>query len=587
MIETLLERGSDGLTAMAKQGIAAGTRAWRVLSSETRGLQLAVYILAASALASSILALVRDRLLAHAFGAGAVLDLYYAAFRVPDFIFVATGALVSVYVLIPQLAKRDDEGKRAYIDTVVAGFMLLSVTVAAFAAFAAPIILGALFPEVGSNLSTLVLLTRIMLLQPILLGLSNICAAITQTKHRYALYSLSPLLYNIGIIAGVLGFYPLFGTAGLAYGVVLGAVLHVGVQIPSIMRDGFFSRMPRIRERGALFETVAVSVPRALALSMNQLAFIGLTALAGLLAAGSIAVFMFAYNLQAVPLAIIGASYSVAAFPTLAEALSRGERERFIMHIAATARYVLFWSLPAIALAIVLRAHVVRTVLGSGAFDWTDTRLTAAAFALFSLSLAAQGLQLLLVRGYYASGRTLVPFAVALVSAMATVAVGALMIGIFSNETALRATEVLLRVVGVPGSRVLALAFAYSLVSIIATAFLAVHFERRFRGFLAQVARSGYQSVIAAVAVGAVAYGTLYMLGPIGFTSTTLSVFFRGFVAGLFGIVAGAVAYALMDNREYRETAQSVRGRLWRGTQLSAEETIVQSAEEGSPSTPQ
>lgn len=587
MIERLLERGSDGITTIAKQGIAAGARAWRTLSSETRGLQLAVYILAASALASSVLALVRDRLLAHAFGAGAVLDLYYAAFRVPDFIFVATGALVSVYVLIPQLAKRDDEGMRAYIDTIVAGFMLLSVTVAALAALAAPIILDALFPGAGSNLPILVLLTRIMLLQPILLGLSNICAAITQTKHRYALYSLSPLLYNLGIIAGVLGFYPLFGIAGLAYGVVLGAMLHVGVQIPSIMRDGFFSRMPRIRERGALLETAVVSVPRALALSMNQLAFIGLTALAGLLATGSIAVFMFAYNLQAVPLAIIGASYSVAAFPTLAEALSRGERERFITHIAATARYVLFWSLPAIALVIVLRAHVVRTVLGSGAFDWTDTRLTAAAFALFSLSLAAQGLQLLLVRGYYAAGRTLVPFSVALVSAVATVATGALMIGVFSNETALRATEVLLRVVGVPGSSVLALAFAYSSVSIIATVFLTIHFEKRFRGFLPRVARSGYQSVIAAAVVGAAAYGMLYVLGPIGFTSTTLSVFFRGFTAGLFGIVAGAVAYALMGNREYCETAQSVRGRLWRSTRLPAEEAIVQSAEEGSPSTPQ
>ncbi len=587
MIERLIERGGEGITTIAKQGIAAGGRAWRVLSSETRGLQLAVYILAASAFASSVLALARDRLLAHAFGAGAVLDLYYAAFRVPDLIFVATGALVSVYVLIPQLAKRDEESRRAYIDTVVAGFMGLSVAVAAAAALAAPAILGALFPHVGSDLPVLVLLTRIMLLQPMLLGLSNICAAITQTKHRYVLYSLSPLLYNAGIIAGVLWLYPLFGIAGLAYGVVLGAAAHAGVQVPSIVRDGFFSRVPRIRERGALFETAAVSVPRALALSMNQLAFIGLTALAGLLATGSIAVFMFAYNLQAVPLAIIGASYSVAAFPTLVEALSRGERERFIAHIAAAARYVFFWSLPAIALAIVLRAHVVRTVLGSGAFDWTDTRLTAAAFALFSLSLGAQGLQLLLVRGYYAAGKTLVPFSVALVSAIATVAVGALMIGVVSNETALWATEVLLRVAGVPGSRVLALAFASSLVAILAAAFLTAHFERRFGGFMRQVARSWGESAVAAAVAGAAAYGALYLLGPVGFSSTTLSVSFRGLVAGLLGIVAGAAAYAFMGNREYRETVQSIRGRLWRGARLPAEEAIVQSAEEGSPSTPQ
>src|SRR3972149_3818672 len=94
----------------------------RFLASPVRGLQAAVYVLAASALLSSVLALVRDRLFAHTFGAGVELDLYYAAFRIPDLIFVGTGALVSVYILIPELAKRDESSQRRYIDTVIAGF---------------------------------------------------------------------------------------------------------------------------------------------------------------------------------------------------------------------------------------------------------------------------------------------------------------------------------------------------------------------------------------------------------------------------------------------------------------------------------
>ncbi len=586
---SFLERRTLEVATAAKNGIAVGGRAWRTLSSEVRGLQAAVYVLALSALLSSILALVRDRLLAHAFGAGTTLDLYYAAFRIPDFIFVATGALVSVYILIPELAKRTSAEQKRYIDTVVAGFSLLSVIVSALAALAAPSILRILFPELtaGTLDGTLVLLTRIMLLQPIFLGLSNILASITQTHRRYMLYSISPLLYNAGIIAGTLVLYPLFGIAGLAWGVVLGAFFHMAIQIPSIFGDGFLRRLPYLAEPRALFETVKVSIPRALALSMNQIAFLGLTALAGLLAPGSIAVFMFAYNLQAVPLSIIGASYSVAAFPTLVQALSRGERALFVEHIASAARYICFWSLPATALAIVLRAHVVRVVLGSGAFDWTDTRLTAAAFALFSVSLAAQGLQLLLVRGYYAAGRTFVPFFVSFLTALGAVALGGLMIGAFTNHTTLHFTQVLLRVVDVPGSRVLALAFSYAFVAIAGMLALVLHFERRFRGFITHSIRSWGESAVAAGASGLAAYVILELVGPIGFASTTLSVFTRGFVAGAGGVLAAALVYSLMGNREYRETAASIRGRLWRGAPRPGDGALVVTAEESSSATPQ
>src|SRR3989344_3676491 len=246
-------------------------RAFQFLSYEVRGLHVAVYILAFSALLSSLLALVRDRLLAHAFGASATLDVYYAAFRIPDLIFVATGALVSVYILIPELAKRAPESQRKYIDTVLVGFSILAVAISAIAFIAAPFFLALLFPQLMSSGGELVLLTRIMLLQPIFLGLSNILAAITQVRSRYALYSLSPLLYNLGIIIGVLLLYPLWGIAGLAVGVVLGAFMHFAIQIPTSYSDGFFHSVPHLSEPKVLLETVFISIPRALALSMNQI----------------------------------------------------------------------------------------------------------------------------------------------------------------------------------------------------------------------------------------------------------------------------------------------------------------------------
>src|SRR3989344_3332889 len=514
-------------------------RALQLLSYEVRGLHTAVYVIALSSLLSSLLALLRDRLLAHAFGASATLDIYYAAFRIPDLIFVGAGALVSVYILIPELTRRSSQEQREYIDTVLVGFSLIAVAASILAVLLAPAILATLFPEItaAGNGATLVGLTRLMLLQPIFLGLSNIFGAITQVRQRYALYALSPLLYNIGIISGVVFFYPMWGMLGLA-------------------------------------------------LSLNQITFIGLVALAATLTPGSIAVYMLASNLQAVPLAIIGASYSVAAFPILAAAFARGERDLFIEHIATAARLVVFWSLPALALIIVLRAYIVRAILGSGAFDWNDTRLTAAVLGLLSLSLAAQGIAFLLVRGYYASGRTFVPFFVSLLTATATVGLGALLIGVFQNPLIADLAQSILRVVNVPGSSVLALALAHTVVSILGAIVLVIHFERRFGGFLSRVWGGWVQSAIASLAAGLGAYGLLVVIGPITLASTTLSVITKGFAAGMFGLIVAGLTYALLGSREFAEILEAIRGRM-RGIKVLVPQSAVVSAEEGGPTTPQ
>ncbi|MCE9541339.1 hypothetical protein K8R03_02135 [Candidatus Kaiserbacteria bacterium] len=556
--------------------------AMRYLSLEVHGLHAAVYVLAAAALLSSLLALVRDRLLAHTFGASTTLDIYYAGFRIPDLIFVAMGALVSVYMLIPELARRNEEEQKDYIDTIIVGFSVCAVGVSLIAALWAPVILPWLFPQLAAAgySETLVLLTRIMLLQPIFLGFSNILAGVTQARQRYALYAISPLLYNLGIIVGVLGFYPAWGIAGLAWGVVLGSLMHVSIQIPSLVGDGFLSRIPRLRDMRALVHTAMVSVPRALALSMNQIAFLGLTALAGLLSAGSIAVFMFAYNLAAVPLSVIGASYSVAAFPTLARALSRGETEEFVRHVATAARYVFFWSMPASALILILRAHIVRVILGSGAFNWDDTRLTAAAFALLSLALAAQGLMLLLVRGYYAAGKTFMPFLVAAGVAAGTLSLGASGLFILTDQTLLHLTEHLLRVDDIPGSNVLILAFSYALSTILGAVVLALHFEKRFKGFLVQIAPAALESFLAAIAGGLGSYIFLSLASSFVVSSTTISIFVQGFAAGICGILVAGVAYYILGSREFTEVYVSLHARIWEKRTPSAAVTVASSAED-------
>lgn len=559
--------------------IALTGRAYRFLSSEVRGLHAAAYVLAISAILSSVLALVRDRLLAHTFGASTTLDVYYAAFRIPDIVFVVIGALVSVYILIPELSKRNAESERDYIDTIVAGFSILAVGISFVVALAAPEILKMLFPRFAALgvLDDAVMLTRIILIQAILLGLSNILAAITQTRHRYALYSLSPLLYNMGIIVGVTVFYPLMGVAGLAWGVVLGAGLHFAIQVPSAIGDGFFRRFPRFREPRAFARTALVSLPRALALSMNQLSFLALVALAALLPAGSVAVFIFAFNLNSVPLAIIGASFSVAAFPTLSSALSRGERGEFISLVATATRYVFFWSVPASLLILVLRAHIVRVVLGTGAFDWTDTRLTAAAFALLSLSLAAQGLMLLLFRAYYAAGKTYVPLFASVCIAGATFALAWVGMSIFDVSPLREGAETFLRVTDLSGSAVLALAGAYAIATSVGVLGVIIHFETVFAGYFAQIWRGIGESSLAGIAAGLSSYVFLELVSSFNVPSTTLSLFVQGAAAGVFGILMASLTYMVLGSREYAETYASLHARLWRKPE---EGTVTASAEQ-------
>ncbi|MEK7068463.1 MAG: lipid II flippase MurJ, partial [Patescibacteria group bacterium] len=413
------------------------------------------------ALLSQILALLRDRLLAGTFGAGETLDLYYAAFRLPDLLFATVASLLSLYALLPIIARLAPEDMHAFLERSLLVFFAAMGIIAAAAFAAAPYILSFILPGLAGD--GLTELTRILLLPPLLLGASNIVAALTQLKQRFLLYSLSPLLYNLGIILGIVVLYPYVGLRGLAWGVVVGAAFHLLIQLP-FWGGGGRSRMSWRDTIAGLGEVLKLSVPRTLALAAGQISLLILVALASLMEKGSIAVFMFAFNLQAVPLAIIGVSYSVAAFPTLSRLHAAGEWHEFARHIETALRHVLFWSVPVIVFVIVLRAQLVRAILGTGMFEWPETRLVAAALALFIVSLAAQSITLLVSRGYYAAGDTAKPLIFGALSVVVAVGSGLMLMRLFAEWDLWRLfLEEMLRVDGIAGTPILMLALAYCL----------------------------------------------------------------------------------------------------------------------------
>ncbi len=391
---------------------------------EVRGLHQAAYLLAVFTFGSQLLALVRDRMLAHTFGAGVDLDIYYTAFRVPDLLYVLFASMLSVYVLIPFVSRRLEEGgsaaARQLLSEVATLFLLAYIILAGVVFIIAPQLVPFIAPGLMAYTDQVSLLIRILLLQPLLLGISSLFGVVTQLQHRFVVYAISPLLYNVGIILGIVWFYPLFGTAGLGYGVVLGAFMHLLIQAPLVYKGDLAIGLRSTLSPRLLWSVLQVSVPRALTLALHQFALLVLIAIASLMTLGSVSVFQLAYNLQSVPLAVIGASYSIAAFPLLADLFAQRKLEAFGQHVMAALRHLIFWSVPIIGLVIVLRAQMVRVVLGSGSFDWSDTRLTAAVLAVLALSLLAQVVNLLIVRTFYAAGNTRVPFWITLVGMSTT-----------------------------------------------------------------------------------------------------------------------------------------------------------------------
>ncbi len=551
------------------------------LNKEFHGVNEAALLLGGFAFLSQLLGLVRDRTLAHVVGAGPILDTYYAAFRIPDLLYISIASLASVTVLMPFLIDKIHQGEnntqkaRAFLNNIFTVYMFFMVVVSILVALFMPYIARYIAPGFSeSQIHSLITTSRIMLFSPIFIGLSNLIGTVTQLFRNFFIFSLSPVFYNVGILIGIAFLYPVYGVYGLAMGVIVGAIMHLLIQVPIVIKHGFFPRFISRIVWKEIFQVIKLSAPRTLTLSCNSLAFIILIAMASTLKSGSISLFTFSYNLQSVPVGIIGISYSVAAFPILVQSFSMKDMTNFINQIILASRQIIFWSLPVIALLIVLRAQIVRVILGSNTFSWADTRLTAAAVALFVVSLASQSLVLLFVRGYYATGNTKKPLIVNVFSSTMIVVFAYVLIYIFRTYPyVLSMLEVLLRVSNVPGTIMLALPLAYALGSLLNFFLIWVLFKRDFlHGASSKLWTTFIQSITAALVMGVVAYISLGILDDVFAINTGLGIFLQGFFSGIIGISFGVFTLSMMKNRELADLVKALSHKFWRGRVIAPEQ---------------
>ena len=408
----------------------------KLFTSKINSITSAAIIVATASVASRFLGIFRDRILAGEFGAGDTLDIYYAAFRIPDLVFnlLVLGALSAGFIPVftglcdkKYLVKFFHRGKEKcqseawYVANVMVNLIGISlIVVSAILIIFTPQLMRLITPGFdGEKLAMTVTMTRIMFLSPLFLGLSSVMGGILQSFKRFFVYSIAPIMYNIGIIIGALYFVPIWGIYGLAYGVVFGALLHFLIQVPTTIHLGYHWRPVLNIKNKNVREILKMMVPRTMSLAISQINLVVITIIASTLAAGSLTIFNFANNLQSFPIGIFGISFAIAAFPTLSSLMNK--KEELIRNFSKVLRQIIFFILPATVFMLTLRVQIIRVVLGSGQFDWEDTILTMDTLTFFSLSLFAQATIPLLIRMFYAQKDSKTPFIVGLITVIANI----------------------------------------------------------------------------------------------------------------------------------------------------------------------
>lgn len=373
----------------------------------------ASFFIAASSFLSGVLGLLRDRFLAGRFGASGITDIYFAAFRIPDLVtaILVTGGISATFLpLFAQEFKKDREGAFRLASNTLNFFLLLFILICLLLGIFTPELLEIITPGFTSvQLSQTVLLTRIMFLSPILFAASSIFSSILQHFDKFLVYSFAPVLYNLGIITGILFLEPAWGIAGLAWGVILGAAAHFLIQVPAAYHSGYqYFRIFDFRDR-RLEKMLRLMVLPGLGLAFLEINLLVVTALASRMSQGSLSVFTFAKNLQSLPITLIGLSFAISAFPLLSRSWSQGQRNKFWQELSLALRQILFLIIPLSFLTFLLRAQIVRLILGTGKFGWEATRLTAASLGIFSWAVFVYALIPLLRRTFFSFSDTKTP----------------------------------------------------------------------------------------------------------------------------------------------------------------------------------
>ena len=530
-----------------------GNRLLKFLSFRANSVAVSAALIGIASMLSRFFGVYRDRLLSGTFGAGHELDAYYAAFRFPDFFFnlFVLGAIGAGFIPVMSSYLAQDRGQEGpaapswhFVQRLATVIGVIITATSIFCGLFAPVLVPLVTPGfTPENIRLTVTLTRIMFLGGPILALSSVMGSVLQSHRRFLAYSLAPIAYNVGIIIGTLFLGRRYGVVGAAWGVVLGIILHFFIQFIAARSLGFRFRWRWQPRDAGVREVIRLAVPRTLSLAMSQVNLIILTSVATTIGIGALAVFNLANNLQSFPVSLIGISFAVASFPVVAALAAEGRHAELVKEFSRLTRTVLYLAVPATVVFLLLRAQIVRVVLGTGRFSWNDTVMTSDAMAYFIISLFAQALIPIIARTFFALHDVKTP----LVTGVIAIVVERVL-----------AYWLVRWGLGTPG-----LALAFSVGSVVNLALFWWLLRRRL-GPLDErriITALGFMSVAGLAAV-AVVQASKIIIGGVVDMHSFLGVFTQGAIAGTLGLGAYFLVTLAFGMSEAKVAVGLVRRRL-------------------------
>lgn len=363
---------------------------------------------------SYFLGFIRDRIFAQTYGLSRTMDIYNAAFVIPEnLLSILIGTMLSA-AFLPIFTQKYDQNKALgyrYVHQIMSWGLLTVSIIAIGIAITLPFFAHRMVPGFEPEaVKEYILLTRILLLSPLLFTLSNIYGKVLISFHEFLWYGLSPALYNVGIIFGALVLAPKLGNVGLMCGVLSGILLHLLARLINLKRKkhefthGFdLTLSPEIKE------TIKLTAPKILQYGMAALLLSQFTSITSTLGEGAIAAYNYARNFQSIPVSLLGIAISLALYPTLSHDAGKGNFEKFKNDFKrGRMKSIVYTTLAALLLAL-LSKQLVGLLLGGGKFGESEIMLVATVLQVYTISVPFESLLHTYHRAYYSLRNTLVP----------------------------------------------------------------------------------------------------------------------------------------------------------------------------------
>ena len=380
-------------------------------------------------LASRILGFVRDFVIAREFGAVAVTDAFFVAFRLPNLLrrMFAEGAFSQAFVpLLSEYRNRlGPEATRALVDRVSGLLALALMLVTVVGILAAPLIIYVSAPGFSSEpdkFALTVLLTRITFPYILLISLVALAAGILNTWSRFSVPAAGPVLLNLSFIGMALFAAPYFDppVLALAWAVVLGGILQLALQLPALARIGMLPRPRLDMHHAGVRRMLKLMAPALLGVSVSQISLVLNTIFASFLPHGSVSWLYYADRLMEFPAGLLGAALGTILLPSLSRLHAEARAEEFSDLLDWGLRLTLMLTLPAAVALALLATPLIATLFQHGAFGAQDVGETGRALVAYSLGLVGLIAVKVLAPGYYARQDIRTPVRIALVTLATT-----------------------------------------------------------------------------------------------------------------------------------------------------------------------